>query len=254
MTTRIQYEPRQMWLVLFYQYDGNGNRTAVQRSVYGSGEQSDSAELWGYGGKAPKGNIRDWQIYKLPVHKDKHRLLKIYNLKEDKLMGLLPNNSKTQEIDTPIIKVKNNVIEFKDYIIQISNIADAEIAPVPKQVYPTWTIIVAILGIIAFVEGIVDFGFTMAIFGLIATVLCIFVLYNVYKKNQVRGEVLILTLNSGKAFYFKCRDHEFLRRVLNAIKVCINTKDQSIVIDLSNSKIENSPIVPGDSNVIEVGA
>lgn len=76
-----------------------------------------------------------------------------------------------------------------------------------------------------------------------------FILYKTYRKNQNRGEVLILGLNSGKRF--KCYNKSFLRTVLNMLKSCVNTKNQSITFDLRESKITNSPIISGDDNRVK---
>lgn len=164
------------------------------------------------------------------------------------IMSMLENNSYPQEIETEILTVRNNIMEFKDYFIQISNISEAEIAPIPKLPYPVLAIVLLLMGILLFVFGISDDTLSVTIIGLIMVAISAVALYKTYQKNQNRGEVLILGLNSGKRFYFKCYNKSFLRTVLNTLKSCVNTKNQSVTFDLRESKITDAPIINGNNN------
>ena len=136
-------------------------------------------------------------------------------------------------------------------MIQISNISEASIAPIPPTPYPIISIILLIVGLIVTLIGI-DNSVIAVILGLIMLAIGIISVYRVYQKNKNRGEVLIFDLNSGKQFYFRCNDKAFLRRVLDVLKACVNKEVGSITIDLSNSVITNSPIVGGNNNRVGV--
>lgn len=166
-------------------------------------------------------------------------------------MNLANMNSKAQEINTPTLTIKDNVIAFTDYFIQISNISEAAIAPIPQLPYPIIAFILCIIGLLLTFMGM---GHTASsvILGLIFLVIGVMIIYHIYLKNKNRGEVLILSLNSGKSFYFKCYDKFFLAKVLDVLKSCVNKEVHSIVVDFSNSVITNSPIVGGDKNQVEV--
>ena len=163
----------------------------------------------------------------------------------------LAENSKSQEIKTSTLTVKDNIIAFTDYFIQISNISEAAIAPIPQLPYPSIAIVLCIIGLLLTFMGI-GHAASVAIVGLILLVVGVISIYKIYQKNKNRGEVLILGLNSGKSFYFKCHDKLFLRKVLDVLKSCVNKEVHSIVVDFSNSVITNSPIVGGNNNQVGV--
>ena len=162
-------------------------------------------------------------------------------------MNMIENDTKTQEINTDILTVRNNIIEFKNYFIQISNVSEVEIAPIPKKPYPLLGIILSLIGVLVFFMGIGKSA-PAIIMGLIIFAIGAFMLYKVYQKNQNRGEVLILGLNYGRSFYFRCNDEAFLKKVLNVLKSCINAENQQVTFDFRESKITNSPIISGSEN------
>lgn len=63
-------------------------------------------------------------------------------------MDSLEMDSKVQEINTPKLIVKENVIAFTDYFIQISNISEASISPIPAAPYPIIAIVLLLIGVI----------------------------------------------------------------------------------------------------------
>lgn len=166
-------------------------------------------------------------------------------------MSLLEMDSKVQEINTPKLVVKDNVIAFTDYFIQISNISEASISPIPAVPYPIIAIVLLLIGVILTLMGIGN-SIVAVIMGVLMLVIGAIPIYKVYQKNKNRGEVLILDLNSGKKFYFKCYNRDFLREVLNVLKSCVNKEVKSITVDFSNSVISNSPIIGGNNNKVGV--
>ena len=166
-------------------------------------------------------------------------------------MNLLEMDSKTQEINTSKLVVKDNVIAFTDYFIQISNISEASISPMPAAPYPIIAIVLLLIGIILTLMGIRN-SIVAVIIGVIMLIIGAIPIYKVHQKNKNRGEVLILGLNSGKKFYFKCYNRNFLRDVLNVLKSCVNKEVKSITVDFSNSIISNSPIIGGNNNKVGV--
>ena len=166
-------------------------------------------------------------------------------------MAITTGDLKTQEIVTSTLTVKDNIIGFQNYFIQISNISEIGKAPIPKLGYPIPAIVFFIVGLVMLSAGIYGSP-AMVITGLVLMAICVLFIFSTWKKNQNRGEVLIIGLNSGKRFYFRCYNKAFLSKVLNVLKSCVNSKNQNIMVDFSNSVITNSPIVSGSDNDIDV--
>lgn len=136
-------------------------------------------------------------------------------------------------IDTPYIKIKENILIFENYILQISSISRISIVPVEKVKYPIMPFVLVIIGLMALT--------TMNPIGLIIGILLTgyggFVIYKIYTDNSNRGNHLVIELNSGGTFRILFRDWEFLHEVMGVLQESIIEKTKETRIDITNSII-----------------
>lgn len=144
-------------------------------------------------------------------------------------------------IDTPELKINDNILSFEDYFIQISNISQVTIAPLPKQTYPPLAFLLFVIGL-GFMSMKNPVGILL---GLCVASVGGYMLYRVYKYNEERGERLSIQMNSGGIFRFNCKDRRFLNEVMEVLKDCANSQKGSMIIDMKNSVINDSAIAVG---------
>lgn len=133
------------------------------------------------------------------------------------------------------ISINDNVMKYKNWIVQLSNISMVEIAPIPKDKYPTVAIAGIVLGCVCFTVNIV--------LALIIIGACAFWQYKVYESNSQLGKYLILELNSGRLLIFSCKDESFLNKVVEIITLCFQGNGKTWFVNFGNCQI-------GDSNTI----
>ncbi|MDH8679262.1 hypothetical protein QE109_13980 [Fusibacter bizertensis] len=158
----------------------------------------------------------------------------------EQLKNLFSSDEKV--IDTPIMKVKGNVLAFNDYFLQISNISQVSIAPGSKRNYPV-SAIAAVLGGLLIISLK---SFIAILIGLMVAGFGGYMLYNTYTKNSNSGENMVIHLNSGSIFYINFKERTFLNKVMEVLKDCSNSSKSNYVID-----VKNSVITVGDENKIE---
>lgn len=164
-------------------------------------------------------------------------------LEEDvsKMMKGLFNSNKNGKkvIETPTIEINNNVLRYRDSVIQMSSVAKCEVAPMPRLAYPVWAVIGALIGLYVFIRGIFVWQglFALLIFGGI--------LVYIFQRNQNLDTYFILELNSGSLAMFSCSNRHFLEEAQDAVVSCFNDKG-SYVINFSSCTINDSQF--GDNN------
>lgn len=133
-------------------------------------------------------------------------------------------------------------------MIQISNISNISVEPVPKKKLNWWSVFVFVIGIYLILQAdssLKDFGIGFIIVAgiYILWIICI---------NDNNEEYLYIYLNSGSVYYILCENDEFLKKVMKVIKDCVNHhSDKKIRIDFNNCKVYNSPITIGDGNEVK---
>lgn len=158
-------------------------------------------------------------------------------------LNLLMSKDNTNVIDTGEFKIKDNILSFKNSFILIHNISHISVSPVDKYPYPISSIVLGILGLLS-----ASIPFTLTrIVGLILIALCAYIIYKIIEKNKDLGEYLQINLNSGKILWFVCKDKEFLIKIIDVLKNCINSKSSNVQIDL-----QNSIVTIGNENNIQV--
>lgn len=150
------------------------------------------------------------------------------------------HNDNSKKIQTPTLIIKDNVIKYKDSIIQISNISKCEIAPQPHKPYPVWLFVGLILGIsLMFNKDYFSIGlFAVFLFGII--------IFAIFCFNTDPTMFFILELNSGSIILFSSRNKDFLWEAENEVIKCFNNKGKGCIINFSECTITHSQI--GEEN------
>lgn len=153
----------------------------------------------------------------------------------------MENNTK-KKVEQPTLIIKDNILKYKNSVIQISNIAHCEIAPEPKKSYLPCIFVGFIIGIaMLFFESLIIWGFViLALCGIIFIVIC--------NENADPNMYFILELNSGSLILFSSRDKDFLWKAENEIINCFNDKREGIIINFSDCTITHSQI--GEDNIM----
>lgn len=115
---------------------------------------------------------------------------------------------KTKKIKTPAIKIEGNVISYGNSFICTDNISFISIYKISANM--SW-IIAALLGLIGLnLAQKSEIGFFLLVVSIIWLII-------VFICNINRGDNLAINLNSGETLYFKCKNKEFLKKVVNLI-------------------------------------
>ena len=142
-----------------------------------------------------------------------------------------------REINTDSLKIYGNCMEFKDTVIQLSNVSLVANNPLAIPKFPLWTIAALLLG---FACLFVDAG---AVKFLGVALLCVggFFIYTwdqqVEREKQLKK--LVIATNSGQTFSILFERGEFLDAVIDTLKeivahpghhsdIIINIKDNTI--------------------------
>lgn len=131
------------------------------------------------------------------------------------------------------IIIEDNIMQFDKKIVQLSNVSCLQISAMPPKDYPLWAIIVVIAGVVIFTQS-VAIGLSCIAIGGIAIAL-------VYWHNSELEKYLAVITNSGRGFYFSCKNEDFLISAMEQIKACFNDNGKS-VINFENCRIESSQI------------
>lgn len=150
------------------------------------------------------------------------------------------NTNNSKKIETPTLTIEDNILKYKDSIIQISNIAKCEIAPEPPKPYPVWLFVGMIISVLLmFNKDFISIGFfAVIIFGVI--------FYIIFTTNANLKTYFILELNSGSIVLFSSQNKDFLWEAQSVMIDCFNNKKESFVINFSDCTITHSQI--GEDN------
>lgn len=155
------------------------------------------------------------------------------------------DNTKNKKIIAPTLTIQNNILQYKESIIQMSNISQCEIALEPAILYPHWLFGGVILGIILLLMR-------WFIPGLILILVCSVILYNIYRKNNNLETYLLIELNSGSILLFSSYDDYFLSEAQKTIIECFNKNNkETYTINFSKCTITHSQIA-GKENTMNL--
>lgn len=173
--------------------------------------------------------------------------------------------NKEVKLQTSEITIYKNALLYEDAVVQLSNISQIKIGPMPRKSYQAWAIVGAIIGALIFLTSISE-NFKLALIGLVIAGFCAYMLYSVYDANRSLGEYLMLSLNCGTDLLFYCDNPKFLRDIRDVMMECFNEKE-IYKINFKNNKInyiedgtfvngtinniKNSNLVCGDGNIVD---
>lgn len=150
-----------------------------------------------------------------------------------------------KKIETKNLRIEKNIISFNDLILQISNISQVSIEPLPKKNFNIISIVTLFLGIF----GLIQRDEKIQIYGILFILITIGYFIWLYVVNSAKGKYLYLYMNSGSYYYIFCRNELFLDSVMDVIESCINNHyTKEINIDLVDCKLYNSPFVVENTN------
>lgn len=142
---------------------------------------------------------------------------------------------------SPSIEIGDNILKYGDSVIQLSNISSIEVAPIPKEPYPTWSTLGIIISILLFVSELS----AIKMLGLVFLAVCIANVYRIYNKNSHLGKYLIFEMNSGRSILFSSDEEIFLAEAKNKITECFDS-NMKCKINLKECVISNCDIAGGN--------
>ena len=154
--------------------------------------------------------------------------------------------SEIKKINTDNFRIENNIIFFNDSLIQVSNISQVSIAPVPKKKFNFLSILIMVVGILLVqsyseIQKYIGIGFLIAGIAYVFYFLC----------SNKDEKYLNISLNSGNVYCIFCKDVKFFDRVMYVIEYCINNHyTQCVTIDFNNCRISDSPVTVGSWNKV----
>lgn len=155
--------------------------------------------------------------------------------------------NEAKKVKTSNLRIEKNVISLNNMLLQISNISQVSIEPIPKKKIGANVAILFVLGILGIMqrnEYINLLGSVLIIFFLVYIVL-------IWKANSETGQYLHIYMNSENHYFIYCASEPFLKKVMEVIEFCINNHCvNKINIDLNECRLYNSPIIVGSGNEV----
>ncbi len=155
------------------------------------------------------------------------------NLDLDKLV-------KKKTIDTDFLKIKGNLVSWRDTIIQISNITMISTTDLTLLAFPLWSIVIIIVGIFGF-ELSTFFGFIAILMGIISIII-----WSSKNQDLKSKKKLNFMLNSGQIFSLIFNDRYFLEKVVTVLTEVLEADihDSNITFNIKNNTFhEDSSII-----------
>lgn len=154
---------------------------------------------------------------------------------------------KIKVIETEELRIGDNSFSYKKSFVQLSNVSQVMISPVPKLIYPFRYIAILIVSILIFLSkfsSCIGSRYTstseklIVIVSFVAMIVCGIILYRIYNYNKRCGEYLVLNLNSGKNLYFEGNNPRFLLEIMTVIQNCIDDRTLHYVVNMNECEIE----------------
>lgn len=148
--------------------------------------------------------------------------------------------SNNREINTDSLKIYGNCLEFKDTIVQLSNVSLIANNPIVTTQFPRWTLVGMLLG---FACLFLKFGAAIVL-GLLAIGVCGYVICAWYARVEREKQIkkLVIATNSGQSFSILFEKGDFLDSVVNALTEIIAHPDHHSDIIIN---IKDNTIAPG---------
>lgn len=169
----------------------------------------------------------------------------------------LNNTKESREIKTEYLKIHGNCMEFKDTIIQLSNVSLISSEKLSLTSFPIWAAVLIALGVSALLTrgGLAKFGIILIICGG-------FGVYYWYRQNERAQQLerLLITTNSGHTFAIIFNNRPFLSKVVETLKeivaypghlsdVTVNVKNNTLNYNDESVNIVGNKISGGSSAI-----
>lgn len=138
------------------------------------------------------------------------------------------------KVNTSIMTIENNVLLYNRSVIQLSNIEQVDIAPIPDTPIPNWVYLFGIAGIILLA--------IQPLLGLIALIAAAIGYLWIQSKNSDKGEYLTIILTSGRKLYFFSKNSSLLKQIVKIITNSMNGNTAKQIINFNHSSINGSII------------
>lgn len=170
----------------------------------------------------------------------------------------LNNTKESREIKTEYLKIHGNCMEFKDTIIQLSNVSLISSEKLSLTSFPIWAAVLIALGLSALLTRIGG----LAKFGIILIICGGFGVYYWYKQNERAQQLerLLITTNSGHTFAIIFNNRAFLSKVAETLKeivanpghlsdITVNVKNNTLNYNDESVNIVGNKISGGSSAI-----
>lgn len=152
-------------------------------------------------------------------------------------------DKKENVINTPELRIHNNILEWSESMLQLSNVAVVSRVPLDSIPFPWWCLVSGFLGLFIFKEAVW--------IGLLLLCVAAAGIYIWYKKSEERKQQknLIITMNSGSVMIFTFQNKAFLESVIKVLREIIaNGNDQGadITINIKDNVITGNASVLND--------
>lgn len=161
---------------------------------------------------------------------------------------ILKNNAaNSREIDTDSLKIYGNCLEFKDTVIQLSNVSLVANSLLSTPKFPLWSIAALVLGFACLflkVGAIIVLGLFLLCGGG-----CAIYVWNQQVEREKQLKKLVIATNSGQTFSILFERGEFLDTVIGTLKEIIAHPGHHSDIIIN---IKDNTIAPGGSVIDSV--
>ena len=118
--------------------------------------------------------------------------------------------------------INGRIIASQDYVMQLQNVSQVKIGPIPKTQLPFKTLLV--LGVAALISFYIKNAFFI-ILGIALLCVAGYLIYSNYSQTKYYG--MTFELNSGNIYSFVSDDKPFLQDLLSRIQGIMNDPSQS---------------------------
>lgn len=147
------------------------------------------------------------------------------------------SGSNNREINTDSLKIYGNCLEFKNIVIQLSNVSLVSNNSLITSKFPLWSIGAVLLGLACLFIDVV----AIKVFGLLLLCGGGFIIYKWYQQveREKQHKKLVIVTNSGQTFSILFEKGDFLNKVINALTEIIAHPDHhsDIVINIKDNTI-----------------
>lgn len=152
----------------------------------------------------------------------------------------MKDESAHREIETEFLKIHGNCMEFRNTIIQLSNVSLISSEEIASPKFPTWTIL-------AIIAGLAMFAFSstmMTVLGIAVIAYAGIIIYQWHSRTEETKEIkkLLIMTNSGNRFTIVFNNRAFLEHVIQVLTEVIANPDHTsdVTINIKDNTFSDS--------------